>query len=219
MIESFELFEFHCAYIFFAKVDKKVDSENNTILKMSQKKFYKISKADEENVVWKIPVTVITQSTYPKVHSKFLMDCATFRINCGVIPGDDWIMLNADYTGFYRTEYSEAMLKPLFVTLENNPAELGSSLDRIGFINDLFALCWSNTLSVSKLLEFVWLFRNETDTYVWLMLLKQIQQLARCLVSTEFNENFQLFFKALLSNISKKLGYELKSNASKTYKN
>ena len=137
MIESFELFEFHCAYIFFAKVDKKVDSENNTILKMSQKKFYKISKADEENVVWKIPVTVITQSTYPKVHSKFLMDCATFRINCGVIPGDDWIMLNADYTGFYRTEYSEAMLKPLFVTLENNPAELGSSLDRIGFINDL----------------------------------------------------------------------------------
>lgn len=68
------------------------------------------------------------------------METETFQINCGPIPDGDWILLNADYTGFYRTEYSEEMLKSLFATLEKNPAELGSSLDRIGFINDLFAL-------------------------------------------------------------------------------
>ena len=68
------------------------------------------------------------------------MEAETLQINCGPIPHDDWILLNADYTSFYRTEYSEEMLKPVFAILEKNPSELGSSLDRIGFINDLFAL-------------------------------------------------------------------------------
>lgn len=125
---------------FFLKVKKEIDLANNTILNLSQKRFYKVSVAEDNKIVWKVPVTVITKSTYPKIHSKFLMKTETFQFNCGSIPDGDWILLNADYTGFFRTEYSEEMLEPLFATLEKNPAELGSSLDRIGFINDLFAL-------------------------------------------------------------------------------
>ncbi len=65
-------------------------------------------------------------------------------------------------------------------------------------------------MSITELMQLIWALRKETNTYVWLMLLKQIQPLARCLLNTEFIEKFEHFFKNLLKDISLKLGFDLK---------
>ncbi len=66
-------------------------------------------------------------------------------------------------------------------------------------------------MSVTELMKLIWALRNEKDTYVWLILLKQLQPLSRCLLDTELTEEFGWFFKSLLKNVSSKLGFELKS--------
>jgi hypothetical protein len=71
---------------------------------------------------------------------------------------------------------------------------------------------WVNALRASDLMKLIWLFRNETDTYVWLILLKHIQPLAQALLNTDLYSDFRIFFKNLLENMSKKLGFELKSD-------
>ena len=66
-------------------------------------------------------------------------------------------------------------------------------------------------MSVTELMKLIWALRKEKDTYVWLILLKQIQPLSRSLLDTELTEEFERFFKSLLKDVSLKLGHELKS--------
>ena len=54
--------------------------------------------------------------------------------------------------------------------------------------------------------------KKETNTYVWMVLLKQIQQLNKCLLNTSLFDSYTNFLKSLLQNISSKLGFEIKSD-------
>ena len=63
----------------------------------------------------------------------------------------------------------------------------------------------------SDLLELMSLLsRNETNTYVWMVLLKQIQLLNKCLLNTSLFESFTKFVINIYENISLKLGFEIK---------
>ncbi len=72
-------------------------------------------------------------------------------------------------------------------------------------------------LDISQLMKLIWLFRNETDTYVWIILLKHIQPLSRCLLNTDLYSQFEQFLNRLLENIINKLGFELKSDEGKLF--
>jgi len=126
------------------EVKKKINTENqHTILCLHQEKFLKVPDAgvsNKEDLVWKVPITLRTKSSYPSVLFRHLLDRKTCEIDCGVIPENDWILLNHDYTCFYRSKYSAEMFNQILNALEENPENVGSSLDRIGIVNDSFAL-------------------------------------------------------------------------------
>ena len=94
----------------------------------------------DKDLIWKVPITFRTKSSYPQVHSRHLFEAKNCEIDCGILAEGDWILLNHDYTGFYRSSYSEEMFEAILVALEENPGKLGSCLDRIGILNDSFAL-------------------------------------------------------------------------------
>ncbi len=126
------------------EIKKKINPENrHTILCLKQEKFLKIPDLDstiKKNLVWKVPITWRTKSTFPNVKLRHLFDTKTFEIDCGVVPENDWILLNHDYTGFYRSKYSTEMFNDILRALKENPENVGTSLDRIGIVNDSFAL-------------------------------------------------------------------------------
>ena len=72
-------------------------------------------------------------------------------------------------------------------------------------------------LDISQLMKLIWLFRNEADTNVWIILLKHIQPLSRCLLNTDLYAKFQKFLSQLLKNIIDKLGFELKPDEGKLF--
>lgn len=54
---------------------------------------------------------------------------------------DDWIKLNQGTSGFYRTNYPPVMLQQFMPSIENKSLP---PLDRLGILDDLFALVSSN---------------------------------------------------------------------------
>ncbi len=95
------------------------------------------------DVLWKVPITIKTKSSYPNVKTVFLLENQSSEINLGKIEENDWILLNSDYIGFYRTLYSDEMFNEIIEGLKKSDS-LGSSLDRIAIINDCFALVLLN---------------------------------------------------------------------------
>jgi hypothetical protein len=55
-------------------------------------------------------------------------------------------------------------------------------------------------------------FRNETDTYVWIILLENLKSLSTCLLYSSFFEEFKSFIKKLIENITKNLGYQIRND-------
>lgn len=194
-------------------VSKHVNESHHTILKLKQRRFFKNAQktSNTSNVIWKIPITIKTRSSFPNLHAKVLMDQTECEIDLGKLDSSDYIILNSDCQGFYRCFYSEDLLNNIINQLKDSNSLFGTTLDRITILNDAFALTWSNDLSASDLFELMLLFsKNETNTYVWMVLLKQIQQLNKCLINTNLFERYTKFLRSLYANIVSKLGFEIK---------
>ena len=123
-------------------MEKYINNQNHTILKLNQKRFLKntAAPASGEQIVWKVPITVITKSSSPALKTSVLMESQSLEIDLGPFQDQtEWILLNSEFMGFYRTKYSLEMFNNIVEALEN-PILFASSLDRIALINDAFAL-------------------------------------------------------------------------------
>ncbi len=109
------------------------------ILKLNQQRFFvNGSSPDEtENHLWKIPIKIITKSSYPNVHRDFLFEKRNDEINLGQIESTDWIKLNKNSIGIYRTQYSKEMLDNLIEPVKNKSIH---PTDRLGLQDDVFNL-------------------------------------------------------------------------------
>lgn len=119
-------------------VSMKINSSNETILYLSQKKFYSFPAATNDTQLWNIPISLTIRSSYPKINKSFVLDTKEIEINLGPLPEQDWIKLNADNIGFFKVFYSKDLLNKFF----NNSSQmvgLESALDRYGLINDAFS--------------------------------------------------------------------------------
>ena len=126
----------------YTKVDKKLDSRGHTILELSQQRFFKNKNESDEtlNTLWSIPITIVTKSSFPKVLKDILMFDKFCCVDLGRLDEMETIFLNSDNLGFYRVKYSKEMLEKLLSEYENDSKPFDTSLDRFGFVSDIFAL-------------------------------------------------------------------------------
>lgn len=124
------------------KVSKHVNESHHTILKLKQRRFFKNAQktSNTSNVIWKIPITIKTRSSFPNLHAKVLMDQTECEIDLGKLDSSDYIILNSDCQGFYRCFYSEDLLNNIINQLKDSNSLFGTTLDRITILNDAFAL-------------------------------------------------------------------------------
>ena len=120
-------------------VSRSVNEKNETILHLSQQRFF--SNGDKptpaEDFTWKDPITIVTKSSFPNVHAEILLDNRNDTINLGVVPENDWIKLNKNTIGLYRTNYSPDMLAKLVELIKDQTLH---PTDRLGLQSDVFAL-------------------------------------------------------------------------------
>ena len=184
-----------------------MNEKKETILTLEQQRFFSSGShpTKEEAFIWKVPISIITAKSFPRVHKEILLNKVTDQVNLGVLSDKDWIKLNLNSVGFYRTNYSPDLLQRLVGLVKEKTLH---PTDRLGLQNDVFALSQAGLLSIKEVLKFVEAYSAEENVTVWRDLISNLKELSYLLLNTSFHGEFQSFVRRLLKPISKKLGWE-----------
>ena len=188
-------------------MSERIDENKHTILKLSQERFFSNGDkpTDEENTLWKVPISIITKSSFPKVFKEILLEERVDEIDLGVLDESDWIKLNLNSVGFYRTNYSKTLLEKLVAIVTDKTLH---PTDRLGLQNDAFALAQAGFIPTANVLEFVKAYASEDNVTVWRDLLSNLVHLSGLLLSTDFYDKYASYIRTLVKPISNKLGWD-----------
>lgn len=188
-------------------VSTRLNDKNETILSLKQERFFSNGEkpSEAENFLWKVPISIVTSSSYPKVHQEVLLEKREDEVNLGVLGEGEVIKLNKHSVGMYRTNYSPEMLAKLSELVKGQKIH---ATDRLGLQSDVFALSKAGFLSASEVLKFVEGYSSEDNVTVWKDLLSNLLELSHMLLNTNFHHELQSFIRRLVKPIAKKLGWE-----------
>ncbi len=84
-----------------------------------------------------MPITIVTNSSFPNVYKQILLEKRSDEIDLGVLDESNWVKLNLNSIGFYRTNYSKTLLDKLVNLIKDKKLH---PTDRLGLQNDAFAM-------------------------------------------------------------------------------
>lgn len=70
----------------------------------------------------------------------------------------------------------------------------------------------SGEISAIDLINMIWHFRNETNAYVWIALIKNLLTLSKFLLNMPFYDKFKVFLGKLFEPIKLKIGFNVRSS-------
>ncbi|XP_049819152.1 puromycin-sensitive aminopeptidase-like [Aethina tumida] len=162
-------------------------SEKGTVrLVISQKHFR--HELQECNVLWKIPLIISYVTSDLTVQTiKLLLEQRETELKLYNIPTDCWIKVNR---GYYRVQYTPDMLETLIPAIKYKTI---SSSDRLGILDDMFALMKYRKITSVCFLNFLKAYEKETF-YIILKRMLSIFRYMSCLL--EYHGLKEVFNKA-----------------------
>ncbi len=124
----------------------------------------------------------------------------------------EWLKVNPDQTGFYRSNYSAELWDRLAAAVE--AGELPSATDRLGLQNDAFALARAGYLDPGRPLALAPSYRNETDYTVWADLSENLRAYDILLSHESCHESFRAYARSLYQTIHASLGWDARPGES-----
>jgi puromycin-sensitive aminopeptidase len=141
---------------------------------------------DADDQTWAVPVRYRSRSgDDDPVSGRLLLD-STEPQPVDVSGDPDWLLINADGAGFFRTAYPEAMLEEL---ADLGPEQL-SAVERYGLIDDAWASVLAGETSTPAFLNLLEAMTVESDRAVWQRIIGGFTQLKR-LVDGEAEERLE----------------------------
>lgn len=181
---------------------------NQRILTLSQSKFMADgSKSTDE--FWMIPISISTASAPGQIAKSFILDVKSKTITLDNISKDDWIKVNPGTIGYFRTSYTSEMLMQLIPAVKSMQLP---ALDRLGLIDDLFAMVQAGHAKTSDALALIDAYRNETNYTVWSSITNSLCKLQVLLSHTDLVDSFNQYGINLYKPIADRLGWEVKEN-------
>nr|XP_026654802.1 puromycin-sensitive aminopeptidase [Zonotrichia albicollis] len=112
--------------------------EDDKVLKLVQKKFCASGPyTGEDFPTWMVPISICTSEDPTCAKMQILMDKPELTVVLKDTKPEQWVKLNLGTVGFYRTQYSPAMLESLIPAIRDLSLP---PVDRLGLQNDLFSL-------------------------------------------------------------------------------
>lgn len=191
----------------YVNISHSINSNGETVLHLVQERFFSngAKPTSEENYLWSVPITIVTKSSYPNIHKEIVLDKRSDQVNLGVLDANDWIKLNKNTIGIYRSNYSPELLLRLSGVIRQQTLH---PTDRLGLQSDVFALSQAGLLSAADALKFLEGYSAEENVTVWRDLISNLMSLSHTLLNTDFQSDFQSFVVKLLKPISQKLGWD-----------
>jgi len=184
---------------------------NNRVIELSQEKFSTNPSKKYEGYQWMIPLTFCSASNPSGVVHTTLMDNKTMTVVIPNVAPTDWVKLNPGSVGFFRVQYSPEMLEQFLPSIQQ---KVLPPVDRLGLLDDLFALVQSGQASTASVLKLLEAFKDEDNYTVWHSISNVMSKLNLLLQYTDYHQQFKSYGMQLFGLIEEKLGWEAKSNES-----
>jgi len=145
-------------------ITEEQQSNNKRVIKLTQQRFIADGSQDNDNLQWKIPITIFTKTNPNAVAEKLLMEQPETTITLENISADDWVKLNYNSIGLYRVKYSSESLARF-----NEPIakKILSPQDRLMIQDDVSALCNAGHQSFADYLKLLLSYEDEDNFTVW----------------------------------------------------
>ena len=200
----------------FPLVSVSFETAQNGAMQLSLKQEYFSSDGDmspeEQESLWKIPITIaVSDSKWSVVRtSNVLLSNKTEKIILNMTGISDCVIkVNPGFTGFYRVQYEEEMMKRLLQVLPKL-----SSVDQHNIQDDLFALAQAGKASTIDVFQ-MWNTIKENgqnENLLWESICSSLNRVNTLLSHTDFQKEFHSWAAKLLLPLHKKLGWEAKKN-------
>ncbi|XP_076622057.1 puromycin-sensitive aminopeptidase isoform X2 [Colletes latitarsis] len=192
------------------KVRHSQDGDDR-VLSLSQERFLADGSADTGNSLWMIPISVSTSKNPEECVLTDLLDEKTKDFRVKDVPESSWVKINPGTIGFYRTYYSPEALSLLLPAVKDRALP---PLDRLGLLDDLFAMVQAGRASTVEVLQLMQAFQKEDNFTVWSSIDNTIRKIGFLLSHLDFQNSFRVFGRNLMGDITNKLGWDPKSDES-----
>jgi puromycin-sensitive aminopeptidase len=150
----------------------KVRSEqksNQRTLTLTQQKFCADGLQSEPDAFWMVPIDISTPNS-KNAHNTVILDKSSMSITLDNVSADDWVKINPGTIGFYRTEYPPEMLSQFLPAITDKTLP---PLDRLGLVDDLFALVQAGQ---SSTVEVKWNELLKQHTLIYFLIISQFSR-------------------------------------------
>ncbi len=189
-----------------AAVDRR---QSHVELTLSQRRFvYEdiLGQEEADETLWQVPVSVRTSDGGEP--SSTLMAGPTEKMRLSGGGSDDaWLKVNPDQTAFFRVKYQPEELERLTRPVES--LELPSG-DRLGILNDAYALARAGHAPATQFLTTAEAYKNETDAYVCAELSASLGGMTVLLWDEPFYPRFEAQARGIFRPIAQRSGWERK---------
>lgn len=179
------------------------------VLNLKQNRFVLDPSKPYEDYLWMVPISVSTSQSPSKSSALTVLEKREGELTVPFVGPNDWIKLNPGLKGYYRTKYPPEMLDKFVPAIQDKSMP---PLDRLGLVDDLFAIVQAGHTSTVEVLKLLKAFEYETDFNVWSSVCNILSRLNSLLSHTDYHNDFVDYQKRLLAKIYDRLGWDTQPN-------
>lgn len=158
-------------------------------LTLTQSKFCADGSQSEEDHLWMVPISVSTSHSPKEIATSIVLSTKQTTITIPGVTDKDWIKINPGTVGFYRTKYPSEMLANLIPAVQDKSLP---PLDRLGLLDDLFALVQAGHTSTVEVLKLMQAYEDEDNYTVWSSISNCLGKLRVLLSHTDCEDDFKV---------------------------
>jgi hypothetical protein len=160
-----------------------------------------VPSCEAEDQRWWIPLQLLSDA--PELSTRVIFSEKSHKIAHKA--GDFWVKANAGQSGVFRIRYDDSLF-PRVVAAAS--AKLLPAVDRLGVLDDTFALAESGHIPTSRALELALSYIGEDDTTVWSTIGGRVSYLLSAWLKEPTSSSLRSLTRKLFSPIAASLGWE-----------
>jgi aminopeptidase N len=173
-------------------------AEGRTPVTLSQGRF-ETGEKSTKRVTWRIPIRlslVPAGATKDVILGKDAAPITTQLAGCGAV------VVNAGQAGYFRTQYSPTDLKSLSRSFSSV-----SDIDRLGVLNDTWALGEAGEVPVTSYLELADAVANDSDPWILMQLAQTYTSIDKLFDGSEHQRAWRAFARGRLQPMFARVGW------------
>lgn len=191
------------------KVTSSQQEGDCRVLTVTQKRFVSDLNSESDNSLWMVPLTFSVKGKAEEVAHSEVLESVSAKIIIPNVPEDAWVKVNPGTSGLYRVQYPTDLLNQLIPAIKDKSLP---PLDRLGIVDDLFALVKAGQASSVQVFNVISAMRDEENFTVWSIIANCMGKLGALISNTDSTEELKKFGRYLFKPIGKKLGWDPKPN-------